>query len=80
MKVILKDLPIQTFIYHNIIYLQNTMVCNIPVEHFSGELKFQQQKKRDQYVRNYCIENNIQLLEIKYGTNIEDELGKYLGT
>ena len=65
---------------HNIFIEYNGMQHYIPVEHFGGELKFQQQKKRDQYVRNYCIENNIQLLEIKYGTNIEDELGKYLGT
>ena len=65
---------------YNIFIEYNGMQHYIPVEHFGGELKFQQQKKRDQYVRNYCIENNIQLLEIKYGTNIEDELGKYLGT
>lgn len=80
MKVILRDLPIQIFIYHNMFIEYNGMQHYIPVEHFGGELKFQQQKKRDQYVRNYCVKNNIQLLEIKYGTNIEDELGKYLGT
>ena len=65
---------------HNMFIEYNGMQHYIPVEHFGGELKFQQQKKRDQYVRNYCVKNNIQLLEIKYGTNIEDELGKYLGT
>ena len=38
----------------------------VPVEHFGGELKFQWQQKRDNYVRNYCKDK---LLEIKFTEN-----------
>lgn len=46
----------------------------IPVEKFGGQLKFEQQIKRDEYVRQYCKENNIKLLEIKFDSNIIDQL------
>lgn len=51
----------------------------IPVQHFGGQMKFEQQQKRDQFVRSYCNDNNIRLIEIKYNDNIlnllENELG-----
>ena len=45
-----------------------------PVLRFGGEIKFQQQKKRDQYVRDFCKDNNIKLLEISYKDNINEIL------
>lgn len=46
----------------------------VPVEHFGGELQFQKQLQRDNYVRNYCQDNNIKLIEIKYTDNINIKL------
>lgn len=37
-----------------------------PVEFFGGETKFKKQQKRDEELRQYCRENNIPLIEIKY--------------
>lgn len=35
-------------------------------EGFGGKLKFEKQVKRDEYLRKYCKENNINLIEIPY--------------
>ena len=41
-----------------------------PIKYFGGELKFQKQCERDDFLRQYCIDNNIKLIEIKY--NMKD--------
>lgn len=51
----------------------------IPIEHFGGELRFDQQKKRDSYVRKYCT-NNIKLIEVPYQIKTYDNLTEYLKT
>ncbi len=33
---------------------------------FGGKLKFEAQVNRDNYLRKYCEENNIKLIEISY--------------
>lgn len=38
-------------------------------KHFGGRIDFERQKDRDIFVRNYCKENNIRLLEIPYTEN-----------
>lgn len=38
----------------------------IPIQYFGGQLAFEHQIKRDNYVRDYCNINNINLLEISY--------------
>ncbi len=48
----------------------------MPVERFGGILSFEKQKQRDEYLRQYCSENNIKLLEIKYDVLKVDELIK----
>lgn len=50
----------------------------IPIEYFGGKLEFEDQVKRDENLRIYCKENNINLLEIKYNDNIEQVLQKFL--
>ena len=51
----------------------------MPVEHFGGKLQFSRQQLRDEYVRQYCLENNIALLELKYDLdNIITTLEEYL--
>ena len=41
-----------------------------------SELDFLKQQYRDQKLREYCKENNIKLIEIRYDQNVEDELEK----
>ena len=43
----------------------------VPIDYFGGQITFEHQQERDQYVRNYCKENNIKLLEIRYDEDIE---------
>lgn len=50
----------------------------MPVDKFGGEIQYQKQLKRDQFVRDYCNSNNIRLLEIKYNENINDKLNNKL--
>lgn len=37
---------------------------------FGGSFKFTQQQARDEYVRQYCKENNIKLIEIRYDEDV----------
>lgn len=57
----------------NIIIEYNGQQHYTPVEHFGGELRFQQQKQRDEYLKRYCEDYNIKLLEIPY-TYTEKEI------
>lgn len=63
---------------HNIFIEYNGEQHYIAKERFGGELGFQKQQKRDEYVRNYCKEHNIKLIEIKYNENINDKLNNEL--
>lgn len=68
--------------YNNKIYLieYNGIQHYIPIEYFGGKLKFQKQLDRDNFLRNYCKENNITLIEIKYDmkkSEIEHLLKQY---
>ncbi len=49
----------------------------IPYFHSGGKIDFEKQKLRDEFVRNYCINNNIKLIEIKYTDNILNVLTSY---
>lgn len=57
----------------------NGMQHYVPIKYFGGELKFKEQQARDDYVRNYCKENNIKLIEIKYNDNVHSILEQCLG-
>ena len=37
-------------------------------------VNFKRQQKRDQYVRDYCQNNDIKLIEIKFNENIDNKL------
>ena len=63
---------------HNIFIEYNGEQHYIAKERFGGELGFQKQQRRDEYVRNYCKEHNIKLIEIKYNENINDKLNNEL--
>lgn len=63
---------------HNIFIEYNGEQHYIAKERFGGELEFQKQQKRDEYVRNYCKEHNIKLIEIKYNENINNKLNNEL--
>ena len=62
----------------NIAIEYNGIQHYIPVEYFGGKLKFERQLQRDNYIRNYCKNNNIKLIEIKYTENVENILQKYI--
>jgi len=63
-------------------YLPNHNVCieyqgkqhYIPINFFGGEKAFKGQQKRDKIKREYCLNNNISLLEIKYNEDINEKL------
>ena len=46
----------------------------MPVDKFGGEIQYQKQLKRDQFIRDYCKDNQIKLNEIMYNENINDKL------
>lgn len=62
----------------NIAIEYNGIQHYIPIEYFGGKLKFERQLQRDNYIRNYCKNNNIKLIEIKYTENVENILQKYI--
>ena len=41
-----------------------------PVEYFGGEEQFERQQKRDAWVRHYCIDRGIKLIEIPYYSDV----------
>ena len=49
----------------------------IPIKYFGGEIQYKDQIQRDKNLRNYCKENNINLLEIHYDQNVEEKLDEY---
>ena len=52
-----------------------------PVERFRGQKGFEDRQKRDQIKRDWCKENNVPLIEIRYDENINEVLeDKLLGT
>lgn len=48
----------------------------IPVKYFGGEIKLEQQVQRDNYVRKYCKDQNIKLIEIPYNLSSEQITNK----
>lgn len=50
----------------------------IPIEHFGGQLIFDKQVERDNYIDEYCKKNNINLITIKYNENINEILNKQI--
>jgi hypothetical protein len=48
------------------------------IEHFGGENKLKQRKINDKIKKEYCVDNNIPLIIIKYNENVEDILSNYL--
>lgn len=50
----------------------------VPMRFSGGEIAFEKQQKRDKYIKNYCINNNINLMEISYKQNTKDKVFEYL--
>lgn len=48
-----------------------------PINYFGGENTFILQQKKDKIKTDYCTDNNIKLLRIKYNENIEEKLNKF---
>lgn len=47
-------------------------------DYFGGNLRLKQQQARDQYLRDYCSQYNINLLEIRYDQNVDEMLNEKL--
>lgn len=45
-----------------------------PIDYFGGIEKYNEQILRDTILREYCVNNNIKLLEIKYDADISTAL------
>lgn len=45
---------------------------------FGGTFKFEQQQARDEYVRQYCKDNDIKLIEIHYDEDVWEVLNEKL--
>ena len=53
----------------------------VPIKHFGGKVTFESQKNRDNYLRQYCRDNNIKLIEFYYDIDfsiIKEYLDTYL--
>lgn len=50
----------------------------IPYFHTGGIVDFEKQQARDKFIRNYCKENKIQLLEIKYNEDVDECLREFI--
>lgn len=53
----------------NLIIEYNGIQHYIPIEHFGGALKYNDQKSRDKILEKYCQDNNINLIIIPYTMN-----------
>lgn len=51
-----------------------------PVERFGGEKAFELTQLRDSIKNDYCKDNNIPLLRVKYNENIEERLEVFLAS
>lgn len=50
----------------------------VPQKYFGGEIKFNKQVERDTFVRNYCLNHNMQLIEISDIDKVDTTLSKYI--
>jgi hypothetical protein len=48
------------------------------MDYFGGELRLKQQQNRDQYLREYCKNKGVILIEIKYDQDIINILNEKL--
>ena len=66
---------------YNIFIEYNGIQHYIPQDYFGGKLKFEKyQIPRDNYVRNYCKDNNIRLIEVDYTYKTKQDIINYLNT
>jgi very-short-patch-repair endonuclease len=49
-----------------------------PIKYFGGEVAFKILQERDKIKENFCNENNINLMRIKYNENIENKLKVFI--
>jgi hypothetical protein len=76
-----KELPFDFYLPdYNICVEYNGMQHYEPVKYWGGEKGFKQQIIRDKIKMEYCNDNNIPLLIIKYDENIIDSLYNYLSS
>lgn len=62
----------------NCVIEYNGMQHYVPIEHFGGEIKFKEQCKRDQKLREYCKNEEINLLEIPYTCDTIEKMENFI--
>lgn len=77
-KLIIVDFYIENLNNIKIIIEYNGSQHYIPNPHFGGQPQFEKQQKRDEELRQYCIQNNIHLLEIPYTMKDEEIIAKLI--
>lgn len=63
---------------YNIFIEYNGKQHYVPIEYFGGKLRLQYQQIRDNNLRQYCVKNNINLIEIRYDQNTIEVLNEFL--
>lgn len=63
---------------HNLCIEYQGIQHYFPIKMFGGEKNFKLRQEYDQIKRNFCIQENIKLLEIRYDENIEEKLKETL--
>lgn len=63
---------------HNTFIEYNGIQHYEPEMAFGGTFKFEQQQARDEYVRQYCKDNDIKLIEIRYDEDVWEVLNEKL--
>jgi len=58
----------------NIIIEYNGRQHYIPIEVMGGQLQYERQQARDEELRQYCKDNNIKLIEIRYDEDVWEKL------
>lgn len=73
-----RDRIIITCPKHNTFVEYNGIQHYNPKMAFGGSFKFERQQARDEYVRQYCKDNNIKLIEIRYDEDVWEVLTREL--
>lgn len=73
--IYIKELPFDFYLPDNRICIEfNGEQHYKSIDHFGGDKRLIQQVKKDNIKKQFCIENNIKLIEIRYDEDINEKL------
>ena len=75
----IRELPFDFYLpTFNVVIEYNGKQHYEPIEYFGGNDSFDIQQKHDKIKKDYCINNNIKFLEIRYDEDIKEKLNNFL--